>query len=52
MGSVEQNPGPNKHETDYSISICNINTRSLRNEIEFIHDFAEEFDIVKVTVTH
>ena len=53
VGNVEQNPGPdNLSIDDNSISICNINIRSIRNKLEFLHNFVEEFDLIAITETH
>ena len=62
IGNVELNPGPETlnmsssslsvKSSDKSISICNINIRSLRNKIDFLENFFDEFDIVAVTETH
>ena len=60
IGNVEQNPGPGHsyesnapsldHET--CLSVCNINIRSVRNKIEFLQNFCDEFDIVTVVESH
>jgi hypothetical protein len=56
IGSVEVNPGPelDNHSSvsDNSISICNINIRSVRNKLDFLYYFTDEFDIIAVTETH
>ena len=60
IGNVELNPGPNQNDEsntplinmDNYLTICNINIRSIRNKIEFLQNFTEEFDIVTVTETH
>ena len=54
FGDVETNPGPesdcmsNAHSIvgDKTITIYNINFRSVRNKLDFLHNFADEFDIV------
>ena len=38
--------------SDKSISICNINIRSIRNKIIFLQSFVDEFDIIVLTETH
>jgi hypothetical protein len=38
--------------SDNSISICNINIRSIRNKINFLQNFVDEFDIIVLTETH
>ena len=60
IGNVELNPGPEIHNSidtstyrnDKTLSICNINIRSLRNKIEYIQNFTDEFDVVTLTETH
>ena len=60
IGNVEANPGPelqdvngtNSEYSDNFISVCNINIRSIRNKLEFLHNFMDEFDVVTVTETH
>ena len=61
IGNVESNPGPETYSTgsqssqnlsDKSVSICNINIRSIRNKIDFLEHFAEDVDILVVTETH
>jgi hypothetical protein len=39
---------------DKTISLCNLNIpcRHLRNKIDFLNDFAEDFDILLLTETH
>jgi hypothetical protein len=37
---------------DKTISLCNLNIRSLRNKIDFLNDFAEDLDILLLTETH
>jgi hypothetical protein len=32
--------------------ICNINIRSIRNKINFLQNFVDEFDIIVLTETH
>ena len=59
LGNVEINPGPLTNEisntslvnTDKSLAICNINIRSIRNKLEFVQHFLDEFDIKTVTET-
>ena len=38
--------------SDKSIYICNINIRSIRNKINFLQNFVDEFDIIVLTETH
>jgi hypothetical protein len=38
--------------SDKSISICNINIRSIRNKINFFQNFVDEFDIIVLNETH
>jgi hypothetical protein len=38
--------------SDKSISICNVNIRSIRNKINFLQNFVDEFDIIVLTETH
>jgi hypothetical protein len=45
-------PEPNTILSDKSISICNINIRSIRNKIIFFQNFVDEFDIIVLTETH
>jgi hypothetical protein len=37
---------------DNSISLCNINIRSIRNKTNFVQHFADEFDILVITESH
>jgi hypothetical protein len=62
--NIESNPGPESAYisstplsaidilSDNSISICNINIRSIRNKINFLQNFVDEFDIIVLTETH
>ena len=60
VGNVETNPSPqgpspsNSQNVilDKTISLCNLNIRSLRNKIGFLNDFAEDYDILLLTETH
>jgi hypothetical protein len=56
IGNVEVNPGPelinHSSVSDNSISICNINIRSVRNKLDFLNNFTDEFDIIAVAETH
>lgn len=53
IGNVESNPGPNSSSsTDDFILICNMNIRSIRNKLEFLHNFSDEFDILALTESH
>jgi hypothetical protein len=63
IGNVELNPGPETYisssppnldnsSNDNSISLCNINIRSIRNKINFVQHFADEFDILVITESH
>jgi hypothetical protein len=38
--------------SDKFISICNINIRSIRNKINFLQNFVDEFDIIVLIETH
>ena len=38
--------------SDKFISICNINIRRIRNKINFLQNFVDEFDIIVLTETH
>ena len=53
IGNIEMNPGPgsstSSSESDNSLSICNINIRSIRNKLDFLNFFCEDFDIVAIT---
>ena len=59
IGNVELNPGPETYissslpnldnsSNDNSISLCNINIRSIRNKTNFVQHFADEFDILVI----
>ena len=37
--------------SDKFISICNINIRGIRNKINVLHNFVDEFDIIVLTET-
>jgi hypothetical protein len=61
--AVELNPGPETYisssppnldnsSNDNSISLCNINIRSIRNKTNFVQHFADEFDILVITESH
>ena len=64
IGNVELNPGPETYSLssapvdnsvisdEKSISICNINIRSVRNKLDFLRHFADEFDILAITESH
>ena len=60
VGNIETNPGPEIPRSsssqndiiDKTVSLCNLNIRSLRNKIDFRNDFAEDFDILLLTGTH
>ena len=63
IGNVELNPSPEtdlsssppnlaNSANDNSISLCNINIRSIRNKINFVQHFADEFDILVITESH
>jgi len=63
IGNVELNPGPvtdisssppnlDNSLNDNSISLCNINIRSIRNKTNFVQHFADEFDILVITESH
>jgi hypothetical protein len=64
VGNIESNPGPESAYisstplsavdilSDKSISICNINIRSIRNKIKFFQNFVDEFDIIVLNETH
>ena len=62
-GNVEVNPGPESNdmsntpsissaESCNSITICNLNIRSVRNKLDFLHNFSDEFDIITLTETY
>ena len=62
-GDVETHPGPGTYNSntqmnitnnnvDKYISICNINIRSVRNKLDFLQNFADEYDILYVTESH
>jgi hypothetical protein len=62
-GDVETHPGPGTYysntqmnitnnNVDKYISICNINIRSVRNKLDFLQNFADEYDILYVTESH
>ena len=38
--------------SDKFISICNITIRSIRNKINFLQNFVDEFDIIVLIETH
>jgi hypothetical protein len=63
IGNVELNPGPETYisssppnldnsSNDNSISLCNINIRSIRNKTNFVQHFADEFDYLVITESH
>ena len=64
VGNIESNPGPEPAYisskplsaldilSDKFISISNINIRSIRNKINFLQNFVDEFDIIVLTETH
>ena len=55
IGNVELNPGPestNSSSDTHTLSICNLNIRSVRNKINFIENFLSDFDILALTETH
>jgi hypothetical protein len=63
IGNVELNPSPETYissspsnldnsSNDNSISLCNINIRSIRNKTNFVQHFADEFDILVITESH
>ena len=57
IGNIESNPGPSSSisensTVDRSITLCNLNIRSIRNKTEFLQNFAEDFDILFLTETH
>jgi hypothetical protein len=64
IGNIESNPGPYPAYisstplsaldilSDKFISICIINIRSIRNKINFLQNFVDEFDIIVLTETH
>ena len=51
IGSVEVNAGPelinHASVSDNSISICNINIRIAWNNLDFLNNFTDEYDIIK-----
>ncbi len=62
MGTVETNPGPLNHlnlQTNSdnptlreNVSILSLNIRSVRNKLEFLDNFCDEFDILTLSETH
>ena len=40
------------NHVDRCISLCNINIRSIRNKMEFLEIFLNDFDILVVTETN
>ena len=63
IGNVELNPDPETYisssppnldnsSNDNSISLCNINIRSIRNKTNFVQHFAGAFDILVITESH
>ena len=64
VGNIESNPGPEPAYisstplsavdilSDKSISICNINIRSIRNKINVLQNCVDEFNIIVLTETH
>ena len=64
VGNIESNSGPESAYisstplcavdilSDKSISICNINIRSIRNKINFLQNCVDEFDIIVLNETH
>ena len=57
IGNIEKNPGPESENfennlPDKSISLCNVNIRSVRNKMEFLQTFSEDFDIILITESH
>jgi hypothetical protein len=61
VGNVETNLEPQGSRSssstsqnvilDKTISLCNLNIRSLRYKIDLLNDFAEDFDILVFTDT-
>ena len=59
VGNVETNLEPQGSSSsssqnvllDKTISLCNLNIRSLRYKIYFLNDFDEDFDILVLTDT-
>ena len=64
IGTVHPNPGPmtdvgqnisfsnSTLSSENYISICSINIRSIRNKLEFLNNFFEEFDLLAVSESH
>jgi hypothetical protein len=60
VGNIESNPAYISSTpfsavdilSDKSISICNINIKSIRNKINFLQHFVDDFDIIVLTETH
>lgn len=62
IGNIESNPGPITVDvssaplfhnvSENTVSVCNLNIRSIRNKIEFLQNFVDEFDIVTITESH
>jgi hypothetical protein len=54
-GDVELNPGPGEtpvHFEDHCLSFFHGNIRSLRNQVDYISNIIEDYDIVLFTETH
>ena len=49
-GDVERNPGPD--QTTHDLSIFQLNTRSIRNKLDFIKDNFMDSNILRFTETH
>lgn len=48
---IELNPGPNESDIK-SVEIFHLNTRSIRNKIEYMNDTADNFHILCFSETH
>lgn len=48
---VQPNPGPSNFEVT-SLDIFHLNTRSIRNKLEYIYDIADNYHIVCFSETH
>lgn len=49
---IELNPGPSTSESVKVLEIFHLNTRSVRNKLEYISDIAESFHVLCFSETH
>ena len=49
--AIEENPGP-ESEGIYSLDILHLNTRSIRNKLEYLSNLVESFHIARFSETH